>query len=523
VSNVSPFSKLKITVFKHLKPLVFPMSPVSIYDEAERVNDHLFLGINLGKGHSVGWSLKKVIKDGLPGHDVPKNFSNLLDLLLTLFKESESEWSGSVAINSIDVLSAPLLRKEKLTKDQIEEKLCSFVSSISEMDLNITLVLDLIPDEELSDVYSVYQSEIDVFNLSLGKAISLNMESGHFNPIPVINIHDDKQWENPVLDSYLALSFQYGQPLIQNMLSGIISSESIRPESKEPNFEILYLRLGGPVGNADNCGVLGYVCINLEEIAALAESEPNFFTLLDNQVDIATDKLIEHRENLIENIRTGRMPITEWFIADSQWLYSAISVVGMNEALQVLIDAPLAHIAGKAVTYQLLEFLLRKIESIQLEKSVLFTVESLPSEYPGALMLDKSDSDTKFLTAATGLSPQHGDELWDALEHQKKFDSMYTGGTLQQVFLKERLAYHEGCKLMARRIIETFGFNYIAITPNFSLCPVHGYLSDSDDLIQCDKCIPYTRIDGIIQAVEGLPESLKEVYRTRVQFDVKNR
>lgn len=499
------------------------MSPISIYDEAEKVSDHLFLGINLGKGHSVGWSLKKVIKDGLPGHDVPEDFTNLLDLLLTLFKESNSEWSGSVTINSIDVLSAPLLRKEKLTNDQIEEKLWSFVSSISEMDLTITLVLDLIPDEELSDAYSVYQSEIDGFNQSLCKAISLNMESGHFNPIPLINIHDDRQWGNPVLDSYLALSFQYGQPLIQNTLSGIISSESIRPESQEPIFEVPYLRLGGTLGNADNRGVLGYVCINLEEIAALAESEPNFFTLLDNQVDIATDKLVEHRENLIENIRAGRMPLTEWFIDDSHWLYSAISIVGMNEALELLINAPLAHIAGKAVTYQLLEFLLRKIESIQLEKSVLFTLESHPSEYPGALMLDKSDSDTKFLTAATDLSPHHGDELWDALEHQKKFDSMYTGGTLQQVFLREGLAYHEGCKLLLRRIIETFGFSYIGITPNFSLCPVHGYLSSSDDPIQCEKCIPYTRVDGIIQAVEGLSETLKEVYRTRVQFDVKNR
>ena len=499
------------------------MSSVSIYNEAEKVSDTLFLGINPGKGHSVGWSLSKVIKDGLPGHDAPETFSELLDLLLTLFKESESEWSGSVAINSFDVLSAPLMKKEKLTVDQFEEKLCSFVSSIGELDLNIALVLDLIPDEELSNAYSAYQSEIDVFNQSLSKAISISMENGHFNPIPIINFHNDTQWEIPSLDTYLALAFQYGHPLIQNTLGGIISSESIRPKLKEPVFEIPYLRLGGPVGNADNRGVLGYVCINLEEIAALAESEPNFFTLLDDQVNIATDKLVKHRENLLENIRSDEMPLTNWFIEDSQWLYSTISIVGMNEALQVLIDAPLAHIAGKAVTYQLLEFLLRKIEAIQVENSVLSTVESHPSEYPGALMLNKSNSDSKFLTAATDLSPHHGDELWDALEHQKKFDSMYTGGTLQQIFLKEGFAYHKECKLLTRRIIETFGFSYISITPNFSLCPVHGYHSDRDDQLQCKKCIPYTRVDGVIQPVDGLPESLKEVYRTRVQFDVKNR
>jgi anaerobic ribonucleoside-triphosphate reductase len=76
--------------------------------------------------------------------------------------------------------------------------------------------------------------------------------------------------------------------------------------------------------------------------------------------------------------------------------------------------------------------------------------------------------------------------------------------------------------LLTRRIFETFGFSYLGITPNFTLCPVHGYLGGSDDPTRCEKCVQYTRIDGTIQAVEGLPESLKEVYRTRVHFDVKN-
>jgi ribonucleoside-triphosphate reductase len=499
------------------------MSPASIYEKTEKVSDLLYLGINPGRGHSIGWDLQKIIKDGLPNRKGPETFSDLLYLLLSLIEESESEWSGSVALNSIDVLSAPLIKKEELKKDQVKTKLCSFASSIRELELNITLSLDIIPDEELSETYSAYQTEMDVFNQGFCEAISLNMEKGYFNPVPVINIHDDRLWENQILDAYLLLSFQYGQPLIQNMLNGIISSESIRPESQEPYFDVPYMRLGGPVGNADNRGVLGYVCINLEEIATLAESEPNFFTLLDNQIDEANDILVEHRENLIENIRTGGMPLTDWFIDDSRWLYSAISIVGMNEALRILIDAPLAHIAGKAVTYQLLEFLLKKIESVQLEKSVLFTVESYPSEYPGAVMLSESDSDSKFLTAATNLSPHHGTELWDALEHQKKFDSMYTGGTLQQVFLKERLAYHEGCKLLVRRIIETFGFSYFAITPNFSICPEHGYQSNGEDSIQCEKCIPYTRVDGTIQSVETLQESLKEVYWTRVHLDIKKR
>jgi len=163
------------------------MSPASIYDETEKVSDLLYLGINPGRGQSIGWSLQKIIKDGLPDREGPETFSDLLDLLLSLFKESESEWSGSVALNSIDVLSAPLIRKEGLTKDQVETKLYSFVSSICEMDLNTTLSLDLIPDEELSETYNAYQTEIDVFNQSFSEAISLNMENALFPVWAAIN------------------------------------------------------------------------------------------------------------------------------------------------------------------------------------------------------------------------------------------------------------------------------------------------------------------------------------------------
>ena len=102
---------------------------------------------------------------------------------------------------------------------------------------------------------------------------------------------------------------------------------------------------------------------------------------------------------------------------------------------------------------------------------------------------------------------------------------MYTGGTLQQIHLKKGLTYNSGLKLLLRRIIENFGYNYLAVTPVFSLCAEHGYImGETSTCPVCEKTAEtYTRIDNTIVPISGLQEPLKEAYRRRVFYDVKNR
>ena len=52
--------------------------------------------------------------------------------------------------------------------------------------------------------------------------------------------------------------------------------------------------------------------------------------------------------------------------------------------------------------------------------------------------------------------------------------------------MSERISSIEACKRLVRRALERFRLPYITITPTFSICPTHGYLSGEHEY--CPKC-----------------------------------
>ncbi|RLW68127.1 MAG: hypothetical protein B6D70_00080, partial [gamma proteobacterium symbiont of Stewartia floridana] len=44
----------------------------------------------------------------------------------------------------------------------------------------------------------------------------------------------------------------------------------------------------------------------------------------------------------------------------------------------------------------------------------------------------------------------------------------------------------QACKNLIRRSLQKFRLPYLTITPTFSICPVHGYLSGEHEF--CPKC-----------------------------------
>ena len=478
-------------------------------------------GETTDKGYSIGWNLKTLIAKGMPDLDPPQNIEEFLEQVLRLIRESGEEWSGPVTLNSLDNYLAPFAEREKPSKKQFIDQIEYFFNEINGYE--VTISLDLIPRPEF-DLTDKTQVILDAINGVILDTCRSQMEKGLFQPYVTLNIYPETDWESDLLSHWLELSYHFGQPTYQNFISGTISPETLRPRDYSPVSDVTYLRLGGVLGNSENQSVLGYACINLEKIGSESLSEEEFFEILDMQVDNALNQLNEKREHIEAGFKAGEMPITAHFLENLDWGFSVITLVGMNEALETVIDAPLGHVAGKAVTYKVLEHLLRKIENIHESTGRLFSLESYPSETPGAILLDEYDSDYPYLTAATELKPSHGDDLWDVLEHQKKYHSMYTGGTLQQIHLEEGLNYNLGLKLLLKRIIEVFGYNYIAVSPVFSLCPEHGYIRSEQDCPICGrKTETYTRIDHKITKISDLSTPLKEAYRRRVYYDVKNK
>jgi ribonucleoside-triphosphate reductase len=333
------------------------------------------------------------------------------------------------------------------------------------------------------------------------------------------------------MSRYVALSYLYGYPVFQNYCTGTLHPRYLHePETVASDIDATYLRHGGVHGNSDNQGCLSVVTLNLPRLSHLSRTEDEFFGRLDEAVEIAGAVHEGKRRHLEKKLAEGRLPETARHLESLDWHFSAVNVVGMNEALLGLIDAGAGHVAGKAVTYRLLEHLVRRIEEIQSETGHLYTLEAAPCVEAGALMAERETAtrpgDVKpFYTASTELPPWHGDDLWDAMEHQKKYHGIYTGGDVFQIHLARGLNYREECKLLLRRSLKVFGFNHLKVSPVFSLCRKHGYLFGEQR--KCPVCggdaETYTWVDCSPRPLDELSERLKEAHRRRVYSDVKDR
>jgi len=54
---------------------------------------------------------------------------------------------------------------------------------------------------------------------------------------------------------------------------------------------------------------------------------------------------------------------------------------------------------------------------------------------------------------------------------------MYSGGTVLHGFIGEKIDDPEMCKKLVKKIAYNHSLPYFTLTPSFSICPEHGYVS----------------------------------------------
>jgi len=486
------------------------------------------------KGYSAGWSFGSLTNDK-PNRSLKGLLGGVLDQLGRL----QREWAGPQAVNSLDVYCAAAVKRAEITDRELMEAVAGFVTEAQLLGSQLAISLDLTPDATLPEYVLGFASSdpktlrahMDDFNGAFADALEHIYGMGSFRLVPVLNISDKTDWGSEALSRYIELSYTYGYPVLQNYHTGTLNPRYLHePEAVASDVEAMYLRHGGVHGNSDSQGCLSVVTLNLPHISRLSNTEDEFFDGLDEAVDLARAVHEGKRRHLEALFADGGLPETVRHLDSLDWHFSAVNVVGMNEALLNLIDAGAGHVAGKAVTYRLLEHLVWRIEEIQEETGHLYTLEAAPCVEAGTLMAER-ESDAPygdvqpFYTASTELPPGHGDDLWDAMEHQKKYHGIYTGGNVVQIHLARGLKYREECKLLLRRALEVFGFNHMKVSPVFSLCREHGYLFGEQR--RCPVCggdaEVYTWVDCSPRPLDELSEGLKEVHRRRVYCDVKDR
>ena len=97
-----------------------------------------------------------------------------------------------------------------------------------------------------------------------------------------------------------------------------------------------------------------------------------------------------------------------------------------------------------------------------------------------------SGTDDPFYTNSSQLPVDYTADVFDALDHQESLQTKYTGGTMFHVFLGEAVSDWKACAELVRTIAENYRIPFFTISPTYSVCRIHGYLSGEH--FECPKC-----------------------------------
>ena len=127
-----------------------------------------------------------------------------------------------------------------------------------------------------------------------------------------------------------------------------------------------------------------------------------------------------------------------------------------------------------------------------------------------------------FYTNSTQLPVNYTDDMFKALDLQDPLQTKYTGGTVFHLFLGERINNIKVVKNLVRKICENYSLPYFTLTPTFSVCPAHGYVSGEHfECPSCgESCEVYSRVVGYLRPVKQWNFGKKEEFKLRQTFEV---
>jgi ribonucleoside-triphosphate reductase len=129
----------------------------------------------------------------------------------------------------------------------------------------------------------------------------------------------------------------------------------------------------------------------------------------------------------------------------------------------------------------------KQLEAFQEQTGHLYNLEATPGEGTSYRLANRdrtcypdivtAGTDEPYYTNSTQLPVGTTEDIFEALSHQDRLQTLYTGGTVFHGFLGERLEDWNSARLLVRRIAENFHLPYFTLSPTFTICPTHGYIT----------------------------------------------
>ncbi len=512
-------------------------------------------------GYCAGWSLKNLLLRGFGG--VPnkaeckpsKHLDVVVHQMVNYIGCMQMEFAGAQAFNSVDTLLAPFVRADNLTHKQVKQCMQMLVFSLnipsrwgsqtpfSNLTFDWTVPEDMenekavVGGKELDTTYGDYQKEMDMINKAFLEVMSEGDAMGRVFtfPIPTYNLTKDFDWDSENAKLLFDVTAKYGSPYFQNYIGSDLDPRSVRAMCCRLNLDMneLIKRPGHTFAAGDNTGSIGVVTLNLNRLAYESKTKQEFFDKINQYMLLAKDSLEIKRKIIEKNLKNGLMPYTKVYLGTFRNHFSTIGICGMNEACKNLIGKGILSEEGQALTIETLNFMRDTIRTFQQETGNLYNLEATPAEgtsyrfakldkemYPDIIT---AGGEVPYLTNSTHIGVGETDDLFAALENQNNIQPLYTGGTIFHTFLGEKMSSGEACKQLVKKIAFNTKLPYFTITPTFSICRKHGYITGEKP--KCPECGKetevYSRVVGYYRPVRNWNIGKKEEFKERLEFSEK--
>ncbi|MCR5761486.1 MAG: ribonucleoside triphosphate reductase [Sphaerochaetaceae bacterium] len=538
-----------------------------IYDEeigaAHRNADFHLHDLSMLSGYCAGWSLKQLIREGLGGvngkiSSAPaKHLSTLCNQMVNFIGIMQNEWAGAQAFSSFDTYLSAFVKADNMGYKEVKQCIESFVFGVNTPSRwgtqapfsNITL--DWVAPDDLKDLpaivggkdmdftYGDCQKEMDMVN----KAFLEIMIQGDANgrgfqyPIPTYSLTKSFDWSDTENNRLLfEMTAKYGTPYFSNYIGNTeMQPSDVRSMCCRLRLDLRELRKksGGFFGSGESTGSIGVVTLNMPRIGYLAADEKDFYKRLDHLMDIAARSLKTKRETVTRYLENGLYPYTKRYLGSFNNHFSTIGLVGMNETClnAKWIREDLTHEKAQKFTAEVLDHMREKLSDYQELYGDLYNLEATPAEST-AYRLAKHDKakfpdiitagteDSPYYTNSSNLPVGFTEDVFKAMEIQDPLQLKYTSGTVFHVFLGEKLSdWHTTAKLV-RTIANNFELPYFTMSPTYSVCPDHGYLTG--EMWSCPHCGKktevYSRITGYYRPIQNWNTGKTEEFKDRKEY-----
>ncbi len=496
--------------------------------EAHRNGDIHIHDLDMLAAYCAGWSLKNLLHEGFNG--VPgkaeagpaKHLSAAIGQMVNFMGTLQNEWAGAQAFSSVDTYLAPYIRADNLNYEQVEQCFQELIYNLNvpsrwgSQTPFTNFTFDWVCPEDLRDkhpliagveqpfTYGELQKEMDMIN----KAYITVMMKGDIKgrpftfPIPTYNMTPDFPWEDENTVLLFEMTAKYGLPYFQNFINSVLKPGQIRSMCCRLQLDLreLLAKGNGLFGSAEQTGSIGVVTFNCARLGYVYKNnEAGLFARVDELMNIARTSLELKRKTIQELIDKGLFPFTKRYLGTLRNHFSTIGVNGINEMIANYTDGKhdIGDEWGRAFAEKFLDYIRARLVKIQEETGHMYNLEATPAEsatYRFARedkkrfigIIQAGTEENPYYTNSSQLPVDYTDDPFEALELQSNLQSKYTGGTVLHLYMGQSISSPQVCRDIVRRVLTNYRLPYITITPTFSVCPKHGYISGEHKF--CPKC-----------------------------------